>query len=63
MRELPDDLFQLHPTNRGLALYGDKVYMATVDAGVVALDAKTGARWSGTCWLVTTPTATTRRWP
>ena len=43
VRELPEDLFQLHPTNRGVALYGDKVYMATVDAGVVALDAKTGA--------------------
>ncbi|MFO7855590.1 MAG: PQQ-binding-like beta-propeller repeat protein, partial [Paracoccaceae bacterium] len=28
--------------NRGVALYGDKVYMATLDAGVVALDAKTG---------------------
>ncbi|MFT4793241.1 MAG: alcohol dehydrogenase (cytochrome c) [Paracoccaceae bacterium] len=41
-RALPDDLFQLHPTNRGVALYGDKVYMATVDSGVVALDAKTG---------------------
>lgn len=42
VRSLPDDLFQLHPTNRGVALYGDKVYMATLDAGVVALDAKTG---------------------
>ncbi|MDJ0935599.1 MAG: PQQ-dependent dehydrogenase, methanol/ethanol family [Kiloniellales bacterium] len=42
VRELPEDLTQLHPTNRGVALYGDKVYMATVDAGVVALDAKTG---------------------
>ncbi len=42
VRELPEDLFQLHPTNRGVALYGDKVYMATVDAGVVALDAQTG---------------------
>ncbi len=42
VRELPEDLFQLHPTNRGVALYGDKVYMATLDAGVVALDAKTG---------------------
>lgn len=42
VRELPEDLFQLHPTNRGVALYGDKVFMATVDAGVVALDAKTG---------------------
>lgn len=42
VRQLPEDLFQLHPTNRGVALYGDKVYMATVDAGVVALDAATG---------------------
>jgi alcohol dehydrogenase (cytochrome c) len=42
VRKIPDDLSQLHPTNRGVALYGDKVYMATVDAGVVALDAKTG---------------------
>ncbi len=42
MREIPEDLFQLHPTNRGVALYGDKVYMATVDACVVALKATTG---------------------
>lgn len=42
VRSLPDDLFQLHPTNRGPALYGDKLYMATLDAHVVALDAKTG---------------------
>ena len=41
-RELPEELFQLHPTNRGVALYDDKVYMATVDACVVALDAMTG---------------------
>ncbi len=41
-RELPDDLFQLHPTNRGVALWGDKVYVATVDAFLVALDARTG---------------------
>ena len=41
-RELPEDLVQLHPTNRGVALWGDKVYMATVDACVVALDATTG---------------------
>src|SRR3989475_2574238 len=40
--ELPDDLFQLHPTNRGVGLYEDKVYLATLDAHVVALDAKTG---------------------
>lgn len=41
-RELPADLFQLHPTNRGVALYGDLVYLATVDAHLVALDARTG---------------------
>lgn len=41
-RELPEDLFQLHPTNRGVGLYEDKVYLATLDAHVVALDAKTG---------------------
>jgi alcohol dehydrogenase (cytochrome c) len=48
-RELPEDLFQLHPTNRGVALYGDKVYMATLDACVVALDAKTGKEAWDTC--------------
>ncbi|MCC6710040.1 MAG: methanol/ethanol family PQQ-dependent dehydrogenase [Gammaproteobacteria bacterium] len=42
-RELPADLFQLHPTNRGVALYGDRVYIATVDAFLVALDARSGA--------------------
>jgi alcohol dehydrogenase (cytochrome c) len=41
-RELPEDLFQLHPTNRGVGLYGDKVYLATVDACVVALQAASG---------------------
>jgi alcohol dehydrogenase (cytochrome c) len=41
-RELPDDLFQLHPTNRGVGLWEDKIYLATVDDHVVALDAKTG---------------------
>ena len=38
----PEDLLQLHPTNRGVGLYEDKVYLATVDAHLVALDAKTG---------------------
>jgi len=42
-RTLPFDLSLIHPTNRGVALYGDKVYLATSDAVVVALDAKTGA--------------------
>ncbi|MEE9148271.1 MAG: methanol/ethanol family PQQ-dependent dehydrogenase, partial [Candidatus Tectomicrobia bacterium] len=41
-RELPDDLLQLHPTNRGVGLHGDKVYLATVDTHLIALDAKTG---------------------
>ncbi len=40
--ELPEDLFQLHPTNRGVALYGNRVYLATADAHLVALDAETG---------------------
>ena len=42
-RELPADLVQLHPTNRGVALWGSRVYLATVDAFLVALDARTGA--------------------
>ncbi len=42
-RQLPPDLRMGHPTNRGVALYGDKVYTATSDAKVVALDAATGA--------------------
>ena len=41
-KEIPAEMLQLHPTNRGVALYGDKVYMATVDCNLVALDAKTG---------------------
>jgi alcohol dehydrogenase (cytochrome c) len=39
---LPSDLRMGHPTNRGVALYGDKLYMATSDAKVVALKAATG---------------------
>ena len=41
-RELPEDLQQLHPTNRGVGLYDDKVYIGTVDSHVVALDATSG---------------------
>ncbi|MGY4308696.1 alcohol dehydrogenase (cytochrome c) [Bradyrhizobium sp. USDA 4369] len=41
-RELPEDLFQLHPTNRGVGLWQDKLYLATTDDHLVALDAKTG---------------------
>ena len=31
------------PNNRGVAVYDDKVYMGTLDAKLVALDAKTGS--------------------
>ena len=41
-RELPEDLSQMHPTNRGVALYGELVYMATADCYLVALNATTG---------------------
>jgi len=41
-RQMPFDIRLGHPTNRGVALYGDKVYMATSDANVIALDAATG---------------------
>ena len=44
--ELPEDSTQMHPSNRGVALYGDNVYMATVDAHLVCLDARSGAvKW------------------
>ncbi len=41
-RKIPEELFQLHPTSRGVALLGDSVFLATTDAFLVALDAKTG---------------------
>jgi len=41
-RQLPFDLMQSHPTNRGVALHEDLVLVATVDAFVVALDARSG---------------------
>ena len=41
-RELPEDFKPLHNTSRGIALHGDKVYVATLDCYLVALDAKTG---------------------
>ncbi len=42
--ELPENLVAFHNTNRGVALWGNNVYMATLDARVVALDARTGRR-------------------
>jgi alcohol dehydrogenase (cytochrome c) len=45
----PPDMINLHPTNRGVALYGDKVYFARAEAVLVALDARTGREvWSAT---------------
>ena len=41
-RSVPEDMILLHPTSRGLALYGDKVIFAAPDAALVALDARTG---------------------
>jgi alcohol dehydrogenase (cytochrome c) len=40
--DLPERLVAIHNTNRGVALYGDKVYMATLDARILAFEARTG---------------------
>jgi alcohol dehydrogenase (cytochrome c) len=41
-RQLPAGFLPPYPTNRGVSLYEERVYMATLDAHLVALDAKTG---------------------
>jgi len=41
-RELPEDAIVQHPTSRGVALHGDKVFFAAGEAVLVALDARTG---------------------
>jgi alcohol dehydrogenase (cytochrome c) len=41
-RPIPEDMMQLHPTSRGVGLWGDKVFFAAADAVLVALDVKTG---------------------
>jgi alcohol dehydrogenase (cytochrome c) len=41
-RPLPEGFAALHNTSRGVALYGDKVFLPALDAVLVALDAKTG---------------------
>ena len=41
---LPDELnFCCGPSNRGVAILGDRLFMSTLDAHVVALDARTGS--------------------
>src|SRR6202046_5057423 len=41
-RKLPEGFAALHNTSRGVALYGDKVFLPGMDGALVALDAKTG---------------------
>jgi len=41
-RPIPEDMLQLHPTSRGVGLWGDKVFFAATDATLVAIDVKTG---------------------
>ena len=62
-KDLPPELFQLHPTNRGVGLYGDKVYVASTDACVTALEAATGkvvwskcvAKWKDGYYITLSP--------
>jgi alcohol dehydrogenase (cytochrome c) len=43
----PPDVINLHPTSRGVALYGDKVLFARAEAVLVALEARSGkVLWS-----------------
>ena len=41
-RQFPQDMAHPYRTNRGVGLYGDKVFYTTHDAVVVALDARSG---------------------
>jgi alcohol dehydrogenase (cytochrome c) len=41
-RALPEDIIALHSTTRGVAVYGDKVFLAANEGVLVALDVKTG---------------------
>ena len=41
-RPLAEDAIVQHPTSRGVALHGDKVFFAAGEAALVALDARTG---------------------
>jgi alcohol dehydrogenase (cytochrome c) len=41
-RAVPEDMTNLHPTSRGVGLLGDRLYFASADAQLVALDVKTG---------------------
>jgi len=41
-RPIPEDILLLHPTSRGVGLWGDKAYFAAADAVLAAIDVKTG---------------------
>jgi alcohol dehydrogenase (cytochrome c) len=43
-RKLPKDHFAMHNTNRGVALYKDKVYFSGLDTCAIALDATSGEK-------------------
>jgi alcohol dehydrogenase (cytochrome c) len=42
IKEVAENIVAPHPTSRGVALYGDKVFFAANDAILVALNARTG---------------------
>ena len=42
-KQVPDPLVAPHPTTRGIALYGTRMFFAANDAVLVALDVRTGA--------------------
>lgn len=47
IKEVADNVVAPHPTSRGVAVYGDKVFFAANDANLVALNARTGEQaWS-----------------
>jgi alcohol dehydrogenase (cytochrome c) len=56
-RELPDDLFQLHPTNRGVGLYDDKIWPRSTPTS--SRSTRRPANCSGTGRSKTTRRATT----
>jgi len=46
-RPIPEDQFLLHPTSRGVGLWGDNLFLATSDCYLVAINVKTGKEiWS-----------------
>ena len=49
IKEVDENVIAPHPTSRGVALYGDKVFFAANDAVLVALNARTGQQ----VWMTT----------